>query len=214
MITEQYNAVKQLLDIKQKGIFVQIGVNYSNDDFLQISKDSNPQKIILIDPLTQYNDLIKEYYKDYNYIKIDAAVVSDPNINKIQLYFPGNDYKRTGHATIVPMVNWKANQLTPNSVSTVYFNKIMIDHNIKDIELLMLDTEGNDYDILDSIDFDNISIRNIIFENWKFPTKDCYSEKYYKNYGLDGRKYILDKLKTKGYDIHESYTDFFCILNG
>jgi FkbM family methyltransferase len=215
MNDEQYlsthisEVVKQeCLNLVDNETFIQIGVDCSGDVFLDLCKEHSPNQIILIDPHTKYNSQINEFYKAFNFNKIDAVVVSDPDINNINLYFPGNDFNRTGHCTIEPMLDWGKESLLPCPVDAVTINKIVTEYGITDIGLLAIDTEGNDYDILDSINFDMVNIKNIIFENWGFPTSTYSNNK--KTYGLDGRAYILNKLKDNGFSIFESQCDYFC----
>jgi hypothetical protein len=53
-------------------IIVQIGAYEGNDDLTKIIKSvesSNIFKIILVEPQKEFNDKLKECYKDYDYIQ-------------------------------------------------------------------------------------------------------------------------------------------------
>lgn len=68
--------------------------------------------------------------------------------------------------------------------------------NVKTINLLVIDTEGYDSEILKSINFDDIEIRNIWFEKWP------------DNLEKDIQM-IYDKFIPMGYSFKEYETDFF-----
>ena len=59
------------------------------------------------------------------------------------------------------------------SFTPVLFNDFCKLKNIKEIELLSIDTEGLDYDILNNIDLDSIDIKCIFFELWPYDNDDA-----------------------------------------
>ena len=74
----------------------------------------------------------------------------------------------------------------------------------------MLDTEGYDFIILNSIDFNKIKIKNIISENWGLDTETCYNEyKEREFFGSNGMDNIYRKLSKLNYKILKFKSDTF-----
>ena len=119
-----------------------------------------------------YNILTENYKKYPNAICLNIAISN--KIGTIELYVPSesNDFSK--------LVSWAPQLASTNSehiktfvpncivetqtVECITLNKLIEDYNIQDIDTIITDTEGHDYDIL--MDF-NLSVKphNIIFEN-------------------------------------------------
>ena len=209
---ENYNAAKKYLDIQSNKLFFQIGTNDGNDAFRLLVEEYQPKKTFLVEPLEGLYSKIHESYKGKNYNLIEG-VVHYKEVGEVDLYFPENDSSRTQHSTLAPMTNWNKQELQPVTVSAYNFNDICVEHNIKEIELLMLDTEGFDFAILNSIDFSTVKINNIITENFGFDTKACYTE--YKDkefFGKTGMDNIHKKLTKLNYKKVKLEHDTFFVL--
>ena len=110
-------------------------------------------------------------------------------------------YPESGHCSLI---NRKTHPIKPTTkkIITTTFNSLCEQLSITNIELLFIDTEGVDYEILNSIDLSKIDINNIIFEYWPHENDDLNSQyrtgdKFlydvvvpkYKNYLLDTTTY-------------------------
>jgi hypothetical protein len=78
-------------------------------------------------------------------------------------------------------------------------------NNINNILLLFIDTDGSDYDILTTIDFNLIKPRFIIFENMHLTDTNQRGHKYNK---------LIEYLNSKNYSkIDENESDTLMMLN-
>lgn len=201
------------MKIKENGVFLQIGTNDGNDDFIKIVKENEPSKIILVEPNNLLNDKIKENYKEIkNYVIENYAITSD-NLGTVELVIPKNN-PSTGksvngvsygdqHFTLVPMDDWGGDfeKIKSESIS---FNNLCKKHNIDHINYLHIDTEGYDSEIIKSIDFDNIKIDIIKYEFWPFD-ENCFKRHGEKSnlYGDNAMVFLSGFLKEKGYELKE-----------
>ena len=204
---------------KTKGLdcFMQIGANCGDDEFTQLCKLYNPNKIVLVEPHSRYLKDLQKCYEGLPYTIENVAVVTDESVKTVTLYFPDCELKRGQHSTLVPMNDWNSGFPVPDIKATT-FSALTNKHNITKIDLLMIDTEGYDVSIIDSIDFNKIDLRHIVFESWKFPTDKCYDKDHQHLFGTEGIEYIDKKLTSLGFTvIHDtedyyafrSYDDFF-----
>lgn len=197
-------------NIKEGGVFVQIGTNVANDFFTEMCVKFKPSKIILVEPHSNLNPTIEKCYEGFNY-HIENVVVSN-EVGTVRLY--NNPHtNQTAHYSVKPMKDWSDLSVF-FECDSISFNKLMEKYDITSIDFLNIDTEGNDSTILDGVDFNKINIERILYEWWGF-TDDCYNESNHLN-GKNGMDYIKNKLTTTGYEISDVYegnniTDQFAI---
>jgi len=88
------------------------------------------------------------------------------------------------------------------------FNELCKKYEVDHVHYLQIDTEGYDSEIIRSIDFDNIEIDEIRYEDWPF-SKDCYKRhgSKAKLYGKHGGQYIRRLLESLGYAVVEEGRD-------
>jgi FkbM family methyltransferase len=200
----------KLKNIKEGGVFVQIGTNVANDFFTSMCMKFKPSKILLVEPHSTLNSKIEKCYDGFNY-SIENVVVSN-NDGTIRLY--NNPHtNHTQHYSVKPMKDWSDLSVFIDCES-ISFKKLMEKHNITQIDFLNIDTEGNDAVILDSIDFNSIKIDSILYEWWGF-TNECYTDNNHLN-GKNGMNFIKGKLNSFGFDVSDVYdnnilTDQFAI---
>ena len=60
-------------------------------------------------------------------------------------------------------------------VELITFSDLCKIYNISEIELLQIDTEGLDYEIVNSINFKEVKINTLIFEVWNYLEDDLNS---------------------------------------
>lgn len=173
---------------------IQIGSNVGNDEFFKICSEFKPSEIILVEPHISCHPALKSCYNNI-FTKINyegVAIVAEETVSEIQMKSATG---RTEHTSVVPLIGWSED--TVISVPATTISKIFEKYNLNNIGLLYIDTEGNDARIINSIDFNNIHIDIIVFEAWNFPS-DCFHE-YNTLNGIDGMKYIKNKLECIGY---------------
>jgi FkbM family methyltransferase len=198
--------------------YIQIGSNVGADHFFSMCLNlDEPSNIYLIEP---NSDLILKLIKNYETVKqkhnvhiFNIGIVTEGTKDVNTLYFYENDnvfqsgmssiLKRKSHQQIIGKTNFIPELFS----SFCQKNKIL------NIELLSIDTEGFDYEILNSIDPTLIDIKKIYFEYWPFENDDIEQKvntgnsflkivmNKYKNYiltdtFLDGQKsYFLEKIQ-------------------
>jgi FkbM family methyltransferase len=170
---------------------------------------------IFVEPIKEYFDsLVENYNQTYpnnNFVFINKACSNETK--KIKLYKPI-------HKNGLP--NW-TNQLTsilPNhtknhnidtqveeiEVEAIKVSDIINEYNISEIDLLSVDTEGHDYEIIKSIDFELIKPKKIIFEHKHMEgTNKSFGPRYFD---------LINYLNSKGYIvIKQEGDDTFMTLN-
>jgi FkbM family methyltransferase len=164
--------------------------------------------LILIEPVPFLYKILKHNYKDKIMMnEIDFLNIAISNYNgSISLIAPSenNDFKKypfflnqMASTTDKYIERFKFNERFPDfkfekiTVPCRHFNDIILDRGIKTIGHLIIDTEGHDYTILMSIDFNLIKPQMITFEN-------CYidDDNTKTNYNR-----LLERLTEVGYKI-------------
>jgi len=210
--------------------FFQIGTNDGNDEFRNMVISEKPDLIILVEPNSDIIDLIKQNYSSIDNVNIynkaiyyksgetvELAIPSkegqkntDPrfNNNHIEGVMADNGIKYSdSHFSLLPMGDWGSKtDMVTFPATTITFDDICDTHNITEIELLMIDTEGFDYEILRMIDLNKYKIKKIVYEIWPFDPDKAYPEKTpdeRKYLGCKGLEFIRNKLETHGYSVQK-----------
>jgi FkbM family methyltransferase len=202
--------------------YIQIGANtgcthkkendsYECDEFYHIcEKITEPSNIFLIEPNKILLSKLMEYYSKLNNknlkIKIfNIGIVGDNTKNTNTLYVYGDDNNENilyGLSSIIRRKSWnKVLDTIPFIPKT--FNDFCSENNIVDVEVLFVDTEGMDYEILNSIDLNKINIKNIYFEYWPYTNDD-----------LDNKILINDSILKKIFEKYNNYTITEIYLGG
>jgi hypothetical protein len=101
-------------------------------------------------------------------------------------------------------------QITENDIEEIdvkilVFNDLVEKYNINEIEYLFIDTEGYDYQIIKSIDFNEIKINKVKFEykhlddTFKFEVRlselrEMFSQLNYKESDIDSENITFEKI--------------------
>ena len=110
-------------DIKEGGVFVQIGTNVANDFFTEMCVKFKPSKIILVEPHSNLNPTIEKCYEGFNY-HIENVVVSN-EVGTVRLY--NNPHtNQTAHYSVKPMKDWSDLSVF-FECDSISFNKINIE---------------------------------------------------------------------------------------
>jgi len=167
------------LEVHKKFSFMQIGANdgVMNDPIYKFNID-NKSKVsgFVLEPLP---DIYKKLVKNYKLC---------PNIRPFNLAIHETDAQmilhrvKPSYATKIPefasgvasfdKTHWEKTKLIPNSdymeevpVKCISFSDFIKSNSIDSLDLLLIDTEGYDYQILMSIDFNQIKPKIIRFEH-------------------------------------------------
>ena len=185
--------------------YVQIGTNNGNDDFMEIIKKLNTRsRIILIEPLSKLIDIIKECYSslaekhDINILNI--GIVSNKKINTLYEYDGSFDF------ALSSVIKRNSFDCISSSITFEPFTlqEVCDTFEINKIELLYIDTEGYDYEILNSLDLNKLDIYEIICEKWNYDIDSSDSIKtgpmYFNNVILEKyKKYEISDYDTRNH---------------
>lgn len=182
-------------------IIVQIGANRGNDDLTAIIGNTQPTKLILIEPLSLHNEKIRECYSWVKNLVIDNVAITVGDENTINFYIhendgPGYEVASVDKNHVAKHYGWDTTKIKELQVNCITMNNLFKKHKIKKIDVLFIDAEGIDDFIIKSIDYSKYDIDKIYFENLHLSHKDIY-----------------DFLAQKGYKItHKTGTNGWCSL--
>ncbi len=158
--------------------FIQIGANDGviNDTFYQ-NNSRNNWRGILVEPVLYYFDRLKQNYANNNKLIFENVAISDRdgvrNFYRIQegLSFMPAWTEGLGsfrlevlmkHRHLIPNIE---NYIVQERVECLSFSSLLVRHVVGKVDLLMIDTEGYDFEILKQIDFTDIKPRVIVYEH-------------------------------------------------
>jgi FkbM family methyltransferase len=174
-------------------IIVQIGAFQGDDDLTRIIKNletTEISKIILVEPQKEFNDKLKECYKDYNFVIENVVITPNENETKVKFYHCEEE-KNKEISSISKEHLFKHNQMNfiESELDCVTINNLLINHGISILDILFIDAEGMDEKIIKSIDFSKFYIKKIYYENLHINNEELIGFLQSKNYHIN--KYQL-----------------------
>ena len=152
--------------MKEKIKFIQIGTSVANDDVYDFIKDKDIELGVLIEPMKEFQDQIKECYKDIKNIHLEQVAISSDGKGEKDFY---HSKKHLGIGTFVrehlPTHKIEEEFIKHKKVQCVHIHDIFKKYGIEELDYLFIDTEGHDFDILLSLDFDKYKIKQIVYED-------------------------------------------------
>lgn len=148
--------------------YIQVGTNIGDDEFQEMcSRLNEKSKIILIEPHDKLNDVIYKNYvsiiKNNEVVVINKAIVPKEEIKTVELYFINSKENFSS------VINRKSFDLpTKMIVESITLNSLLKELNVHEVEELHIDTEGLDYEILLSLDLNNIIFKTVTCEFWPY----------------------------------------------
>lgn len=148
---------------------VQIGTNRGTDDLTKILINTQPDKFIIVEPMSIHND---EINKCYSWIKnkfIENIAITPNDIDVVNFYYhvndgPGYEVSSTDENHILKH-GYSKNGIVKIEAPCLTINKLFEKYSITLLDILFIDAEGLDDAIIKSINFDRIKIKKIFFEN-------------------------------------------------
>ena len=137
------------------------------------------QNILLVEPVPYNITLLKENTTKYKNISIETSAVSEKNQIKKFYYVKPDAVKKLGkhwasgigsfdkqHILNHKYKRFMVSDFDIEEVDVQYltFSDLIEKYSISSIDLLQIDVEGAEFEILNSIDFEKIEIKKIIFE--------------------------------------------------
>ena len=179
-----------------QGVLIQIGAfdGVTVDPLLPFINSGN-WKAILVEPQKiAYTKLVSLYSKNRN-VSIENVAIHK-NDGFINLYKPSSS--ETSVLASFSKQHVKKHfetdvDIQTEKVNTVRFDTLLKKHNIETIDLLVIDTEGYDYEILKQIDFAVYKINMLIYE--------------YEHLSHSDYRESLKLLKNNGYELYKDGID-------
>ena len=145
-------------------------------DEIEMYKDQN---ILLIEPVPLNLKLLKKNIPNNKLIKIEELPISASCVIKKFYFIKEDSIHKLGkhwasgigsfdkqhilsHKT--KRFNVSDNDIETMEIKCLTFSEVLNKYSIKMIDKLIIDVEGSEFEILNSIDFDKIEIKKIIFE--------------------------------------------------
>ena len=164
-----------------------------------------PEKVLLVEPVPHNVVEIKKNLNNLEGITIEQVALSDKNETR-NFYFVKNTsiHKLKKHWSSgigsfnkQHLLDHKSKRfkieeedIDKISIEAIRFKDLVDKYNINQIDKLLVDVEGSEFEILKDIDFSSINIKKIIFEY-----------KHFDGYQTTGKKLeeILKKFEENGY---------------
>ena len=166
-------------------------------------------KNILVEPVPYNLKELKQKTSNYNNIIIEESAISDKDekvsfyhvkrnsINKLKKHWSSG----IGSFDKSHLLNHRSKRFLISEtdieeikINCLSFSSLIKKYAIKSIQKLMLDIEGAEYKVLNTIDFENIKINEIFFEKKHFDGYMKQSEKFKK---------IKQKLEAYNYNLKD-----------
>lgn len=185
--------------------FIQIGTNKSYDHMSQLIHKYRPydiEKIIMVEPFAYHNNSIQNCYIKYlDKLYIENIIITNDNNHpkNLDIFYHSLDQDHDNAYELASLnknhsINIRSYYLEKDiktlNCQCLTINELFKKHNMSHIDILYIDTEGFDDKIIYSINFDQIVIKEIFYEN------------------LHINKYLVhDYLQTKNYKIETSVAE-------
>ena len=137
------------------------------------------QNILLVEPVPYNITLLKENISKYKNISIETSAVSEKNEIKKFYYVKPDAVKKLGKHWASGIGSFDKQHILNHknkrflvsdpdiedvNIQYLTFSNLIDKYLVSSIDLLQIDVEGAEFEILNSIDFNKIEIKKIIFE--------------------------------------------------
>ena len=169
----------------------------------------NNQNILLVEPVPYNYQILQKKFKDKNNIFICTNAVFSENKVENFYFVKGDSITKLGKHWASGIGSFNKQHILNHrtkrfKVEETDIDKIQIDfikfdvlikkYEIRSIDKLQVDVEGAEFHILNSIDYNKIKIKNILFESKHFDGTFNEGEKL---------KHIKEKLVSHGYELSQ-----------
>jgi len=177
-------------------------------------------KVLLIEPVNYNLESLKLRFENRDNIIFENIGISDER-NQIKFYYvKESSVRKLGKEWASGIGSFKKkhlldhhrkrfqiaeNDIEETNVKILVFNDLVKKYNINEIEYLFIDTEGYDYKIIKSIDFNRTKINKVKFEykhlddTFKFEVRllelrEIFSQLNYKETEIDDENITFEKI--------------------
>jgi hypothetical protein len=166
---------------------VQIGTNVANDDFTKIVREfgnENINQLILVEPIESCNPNIHSCYEGFKYILENMVINVDDSKTTETFYI--SKYNWLSSLNESHIEKHKTGEIPVKvSVNAMTLNNLFKKHNLKNIDILFIDSEGMDDKLVKSIDFDLYEIGTIYYEHSHIDNESFIGFLNQKNYDVN-----------------------------
>jgi FkbM family methyltransferase len=169
---------------------IQIGSNRGHDDVTKILNGTQPELLVLVEPMNIHNEKLNECYSWVNNKFIENIAISKIDNEDIDFYYhlddgPGYEVASTDKKHIYE----RHTHLNPERIDTIKvksltINSLFLKYDLKFLDVLFIDAEGLDDTIIFDINFNSIEIKKIYFENLHIKNENIYEYLNSKNYSI------------------------------
>ena len=159
--------------------YVTIGAHFG----VHLEKDLNffsGNKILLVEPVPYNIEMLKENISANNNIFIEQTAIGEKDEVRNFYYVKGDSIHKLGKHWASGIGSFSKKHILDHrskrfqieeediemiNLNCMSFKSLMEKYSISEIEKLQIDVEGAEYEILKSIDYNKINIKNILFES-------------------------------------------------
>ena len=142
-------------------------------------KEILPKKVLLVEPVPHNVEAIKKNLSDFEGIIVEQIAISNKNEVRNFYFVKNNSIHKLkkhwssgiGSFNKQHLLNHKSKRfkiededIEKISINTLRFKNLVDKYQIKQIEKLLIDVEGSEYEILSDIDFKSLKIDEVLFE--------------------------------------------------
>lgn len=180
---------------------IQIGVGSTktgrvpkDDDMITTIKslEKYPDLLVLVEPNPLHIKTIEDSYRDIGNVHVENIAIATNNQKEVNFYYHPDDGPNFEVASLDPNHickhrDYKLDELKVLKVPTMTMNSLLDKYKIKEVDLLIMDTEGMDDTILKTIDFSKYKINRLLFENCHLKDEGIY------DYLIKRGFYVVDR---------------------
>lgn len=156
-------------------IALQIGSNKGYDDFTNLILNKTIDKLILVEPFKEHNESLNKCYFNIKNKHIENIIITnDSSKNEETIFYHEEDSEHDDKFELASLnknhslrirENYTDSGIRERVLKSMTVNDLLLKYNIKELDLLFIDTEGMDEKIIKSINFNMFKIKEIYYEN-------------------------------------------------
>lgn len=206
--------LRAFADAYPQAFFVEIGSNDGEQhDHLRPFILSRPWRGIMVEPVPYVFERLRRNYESQGRIELENVAVAEED-GQLPFYYlvePTQEERETlpdwydgvgsfsrdavvGHAAHIPDIE---SRIVSSEVTALMFESLCRRNRVERVDLLLIDTEGHDWQILRSIDLGEQRPRLVIYEHYHLSARD--------------RAAAREHLARHGYETMEEGFDTFCL---
>jgi FkbM family methyltransferase len=207
----------QLAEIHPSARFVEVGAHDGTwNDQLRSFIVTRAWTGVMVEPVPYLFERLRRNYGALDRVALENAAISDADGHRpFYQLAPVDDPEReglpswydaigslsrenvVGHRDLIPDVE---RRIVRTEVTCMTFESLCRKHGLSELELLMVDTEGHDWTILQGVDFEAHRPRLVVYEHLHLPPAE--------------RAKCRAHLQQQGYETREEWFDTWCLHSG